>query len=409
MLPAEPLHIGYVVKRFPRYSETFIVTELLAHEAAGTHTLELFSLRPTIETHFQSDLARLRTPVRYVTSEGIRAGDFWLACQQAADVRAGLWQALAYASGEDVRDVYQALALAREVRLRGIDHLHAHFASLPATVARLAAHFAGISYSFTAHAKDIFVDGVNGDALARNLRDAALTVTVSDFNVQYLRSRFGPAAARVRRIYNGLDLTRFAFQPRTTQDPLVIAVGRLVEKKGFAALIDACAQLVARGRRFRCGIIGEGELEAELRDRIAARGVGEYVRLLGPRPSNEVAAAVGRAAVFAAPCVTGGDGNRDGLPTTVLESMAVGTPVVTTDVTGLPEAVTDGVSGLVVAQGDAAALAHALARLLDDQALAARLSATARRVVEQRFDSRVNAAALREAWSATRLAPAGAA
>lgn len=408
MQPAEPLRVGYVVKRFPRYSETFIVTELLAHEGAGW-AIELFALRPTNDSHFQPDLGRLRVPVRYVPSEGIRAADLWLACQQAAEVIPDVWRALAYAQGEDPRNVYQALVLASDVRLRRIEHLHAHFASLPATVARLAAHFAGVSYSFTAHAKDIFVDGLNADALARNLRDAALTVTVSDFNRKYLQSRFGTTAARVRRIYNGLDLTRLVFRPANAREPLVIAVGRLVEKKGFAVLIDACAHVIAGRPRFRCDIIGEGELEADLRGRIAALGVGEHVRLLGPRPSDEVAAAVARAAVFAAPCVMAHDGNRDGLPTTVLEAMALGTPVVTTDVTGLPEAVTDGISGLVVSQGNPAALARALSRLLDDGRLAARLAAGARRVVEQRFDSRANAAALRDAWAAIRVSSVGAA
>lgn len=401
------MRIGYVVKRFPRYSETFIVTEILAHEAADW-PLEIFSLRTCNDTHFQPELARLRSAVRYLP-EGVRAADLWQACHDAAHAIPDVWQKLAAVQAEDVKDVIQALVLAREVRRRRLDHLHAHFASGPATVARLAAHLAAVTYSLTAHAKDIFVDGLNRKALERNLRDAALTVTVSDYNARYLQSQFGAAAARVRRIYNGLDLTRFAFRPYARREPLVVAVGRLVEKKGFEDLIDACAHLAASGRPFRCHIVGEGELESSLRAQIRARGLERHVALVGPRSSDDVMQAVGRAAVFAAPCVEGADGNRDGLPTTVLESMALGTPVVTTGVTGLPEAVSDRVSGLVVPQRRPQALAGAIAQLLDDPPLAATLAQEARRVIERRFDSRANAAALREAWVAAHVPSVGAA
>src|SRR5262249_16325102 len=156
--------------------------------------------------------------------------------------------------------------------------------------------------------------------------------------------------------------------------PRIVAVGRLVEKKGFEDLVDACAILAERGRDFECRIVGTGELEAQLAARIAARGLAGRVVLVGPRPLDEVAREVQGAAALAAACVVGSDGNRDGLPTTLLEAMALGTPCVATDVTGIPEVVRDGETGILVPQHDPTALAAALAYLLDDPEARVRLA-----------------------------------
>src|SRR5439155_13637394 len=139
---------------------------------------------------------------------------------------------------------------------KGVHQLHAPFASDAATVARLAARFAGVPYTLTARAKDIFHASVRADKLERKLRDAAAVITVSDYNLAYLRKTFGPAAAHAQRIYNGLDLEQFVYQPPRDRAPRVVSVGRLVEKKGFNDMIDACAILSSRGHRFDCQIIG---------------------------------------------------------------------------------------------------------------------------------------------------------
>jgi glycosyltransferase involved in cell wall biosynthesis len=290
--------------------------------------------------------------------------------------------------------------LARETRLRGIDHLHAHFATASTTVARLAARFARIPYTMTAHAKDIFHESVRPEDLRRKLQDAAGTVTISDYNLEYLHESYGPAAEDVRRIYNGLELERFPYEEPRRRVPEIVAVGRLVEKKGFADLIEACSLLRDRGVKVRCLIVGLGEQEPELRAAVERLGLGNRVELPGPRPQGDLIEAVGRAAVFAAPCVIGGDGNRDGLPTVLLEAMALGTPCVSTDVTGIPEVLRDGETGLMVPQRDPAALADAIERLLADPELRVRLAGRARRLVEAEFDVHRNAALLREAFEA---------
>ena len=387
------MRVGYVLKRFPRYSETFVVTEILAHEAAGWE-IEVFSLRPPNDTHFQDLLARVRAPVRFVP-ESPRADALWAALQEAGALIPRVWSTLPEARGELVEDVYQAVLLAMEVRRRRLDHLHAHFATVAVTVARLAARMAGVPFTFTAHAKDIFHETVQPDDFRRKLEDAAAVVTVSDFNLEYLRQTYGPAARRVRRLYNGLDLERFPFAEPLERPARVVAVGRLVEKKGFGVLLEAAANLAARGVDFSLHLIGTGEMEERLRLRIDELGVGGCVRMLGPRPQAEIARAVAEAAVFAAPCIVAGNGDRDGLPTTLLEAMALGTPCVSTDVTGIPEVVRHEETGLLIPQNDPVALADALHRLLTDRTLRVALAHKARRQIEQEFDARVNGERLR--------------
>jgi colanic acid/amylovoran biosynthesis glycosyltransferase len=373
--------VGYVVKRYPRYSETFIVNEILAHEAAGME-VEIFSLLPPEDGHFQDAISRVRAPVTYLQAKGLKTPAFWSTLDEAGEILPYLWDSLEEARGEDVRYVYQAVVLAREARLRSITHLHAHFATASTTVARLAARFAGIPYTMTAHAKDIFHESVRPEDLRRKLRDAAATVTVSDYNAQYLHDSYGLAAEGVRRIYNGLELERFPYEEPRGRVPEIVAVGRLVEKKGFADLIEACSLLRDRGVEVRCRIMGLGELEPELRAAVERLDLGNRVKLPGPRPQGELIEVVGSAAVFAAPCVVGGDGNRDGLPTVLLEAMR------------------DGETGLMVPQRDPAALADAIERLLADPDLRVELAGRARRLVEAEFDVRRNAALLRETFKA---------
>ena len=387
--------VGYVLKMYPRFSETFILTEVLSLEEQGAD-LEIFSLRAPVDGHFHEALARVAAPVTYLPQAG-RTLELWDALRDGQEVLGGtVAQRLPELLLEAPGDAAQAVRLAILVRERGIDHLHAHFGSVSTTVARLAARLAGITYSFTAHAKDIFHEEVDRADMERKLSDAAAVVTVSDYNLDYLRTWYGPSAARVRRIYNGIDLASFAPATPRERPAVVVGVGRLVEKKGFDHLVDAIDLLAREGRQVRLDLIGTGAVEDALRAQVDRLGLGDAVRFLGPLPQERIREAVTHAAVLAAPCVVGADGNRDGLPTVILESLALGTPVVATPVTGIPEAVDDEITGLLVPEGDAAALARAIARLLDDPELRCRFACTGRKLVEGRFDSRRNTTLLRE-------------
>lgn len=360
------MHICYLVKRFPRLSQTFVLNELLALQRQGVR-LTVVALRRADEAH--AGYAELRAPVLYLSELAPGASD-------PAD---------------------QGVAVARLLAGRGVTHLHAHFATRAAAVARLASEALGLPFSFTAHAHDIFHAGVDRAGLAATMARASAVVTVSDYNRAYLeRLLFAEGReARVVRLYNGIDLARLRPAQGPRQQGLIVGVGRLIAKKGFATLVDAVGLLRAAGVPARCVIVGDGEERAALEARVAAAGLGEHMRLLGTRPPVAVARLVGVAEAFALPCVVGEDGDRDGMPTALLEAMALGTPVVSTGVAGIPELVRHGRTGLLAAEGDPASLASALIHLLEDAALRARLSAAALDLVRADFDLARNAAALR--------------
>lgn len=398
-----PPRVAYLTKRYPRFSETFVVAEILAHEAAGM-PVEIVALRPVAEPYFQSKLAAVRAAVTYVPEKPGKALHLWELIDELRRRWPTAWQRLRDIEVRDPDDLFQALWVARFVHERGITHLHAHFATVATTVARMVSRMTGITYGFTAHAKDIYHDYPEDQQLGAKLGDAAYVVTVSDFNRRYLEATYGESAARVSRIYNGLDLAELPFRPPVERRSQILAVGRLIEKKGFDVLIEACRLLADDGVDFTCRIIGEGELRSDLQARIDRARLGSRVTLAGALPQCAVLAAMGEAAAIAAPCVVGTDGNRDGLPTVLLEAMAVGTPTVATPVTGIPELVRHGETGLLVAERDPVGLAAMLRRLLDDPALRQRLAIAARRRIERDFDIHVNAARLRALFPATAVA-----
>ncbi|HET7196390.1 MAG TPA: glycosyltransferase family 4 protein [Nocardioides sp.] len=395
--------VGYVLKMYPRFSETFIVNEVLALEAAG-ECLDLFSLRSPVDGRFHGSLAEVRAPVTYLRTN-TRAEDAWQLLREGLAELPSMREHLADVLALPHRDATGAVQLAIEVRRRGIDHLHAHFGSIATEVARVSARLAGISYSFTAHAKDIFHSSVDPVALREKLSDASAVVTVSDYNLRYLQTTYGDAADRVVRIYNGLDLDRFPFASPETRPPVVVGVGRLVEKKGFTHLVDAVAQLVRDGRNVRLDLVGDGAEEVALRAQVGALGLDGVVRFLGGLPQQQVREVVQQAAVLAAPCVVGTDGNRDGLPTVLLEAMALGTPCVATPVTGIPEVVRPDRTGLSVPPGDVPGLATALGRLLDDSRLRVALAAQARTLIEREFDVGRTSGQLRDVLGAAARRP----
>ena len=392
--------VAYILKMFPRFSETFILSEILELERRGM-SLRIFSLRHPNDGRFHADVARVRAPVTYLPP---------LSLTTARELAAAHWQVfnwdrLRYANVAArtlkrrrwgaVKRFVQAGYIAPRLEAEGITHVHAHFASSATSVSWYLNQLADIGYSFTAHAKDIFIETVAGDVLKRKMSHARFVVTVSDFNLAHLKTV--AEDARIERIYNGLDLEQFApGESQPESPPLILAVGRLIEKKGFDTVIRACAKLRDEGRTFQCRIVGTGSEEEPLRELITELALTNLVELPGPMPREELIRLYPRASVVAAPCVIGNDGNRDGLPTVLIEAMALGVPVISTAVTGIPELVQHGVTGQLVAEHDPAELATAIRRVLDDRSYALELAAAGRRLVEERFDLRRNAAELQK-------------
>src|SRR5688572_1488635 len=387
----------YVVSLFPCWSETFIVREITTLVAAGVD-VRILSLKPPHEKLVQPDAERLLPRARHPlpTARAVAARLRALVAHPATLSLhvAQIGRRLA-ARPVELGKSLEALARAVE-QLDWIDEfdpdfIHAHWGTFPSTVAWTLARLLRKPFGFTCHAHDIFV---NNHLLREKIESAAVPVTISRFNVDWL-AKHATATARERLhvIHCGVDLTTLPFQggrPRGN-DATILAVGRLDPIKGFDVLIDALRELAAQGRRVRCRIIGSGPLEADLRARIARHRIGDSVDLSGAMPQAEVRKALYDASIFVVPSVVTATGDRDGIPVSLMEAMAAGTPVVSTRVSGIPELVDDGREGLLVRERDPVALAAALARLLSDPDLGDRMAIAARAKVEREFDATVEA------------------
>lgn len=385
--------IAYVVKKFPVLSETFILNELLALEELGLR-LHVFSLQRANDPRFHDDLPRLKALVSYVPEP-----TEWrkLTGHNRRLARASLQgyrHALSYTASRHRPSLWwrflQAGYVASECRRLGVSHIHAQFANRPTTIAQLASRMIGIPFSFTAHATDIFKSGVSREALAHKTQAARFVVTVSDFNKAFLEEAcrgVKGTANKVTRIYNGIDLERFAPNGFPPREPFrIVCVARLVEKKGHRLLVEAARILHGKGHAIEVRLVGKGPLRSALREQIHSARLDDVVFLEGPKTQLEVLEYYHRAHLVVLPSVVSVDGNREGLPVSIVEALACGVPVVATALTGIPEVVEHERNGLIVPPGDAAHLAHAIERVLEDRMLYDVLRAQARGSVLDRFD-----------------------
>ncbi len=283
-------------------------------------------------------------------------------------------------------------ALARRLERKQARHIHAHFAHVPASVAMYAALTAGRSFSFTAHANDLFE---RPTALREKVNRAAFVACISEYNRQFLLAR-GCPPEKLRVVHCGIDVDAYAFQPppRPQGALRLLSVGRFVEKKGFAVLVDAVRLLRERGHAVQCRIAGDGPLFAGIQAQIQAAGLESSVILLGARPQEEVRQLFSETDVFVLSCVASSTGDMDGIPVALMESMALGVPVVSTRLSGIPELIESGGNGLLAEPNDAAGLAEALQRLIEDPDLARTLAEQARRTIERDFNIARSAAQL---------------
>jgi glycosyltransferase involved in cell wall biosynthesis len=426
---ARAMRVAYVMNGFPRLSETFIAHEIHQLERLGL-ALRLYVVKDEREPVVHPVVATIRAPLVYLPEAGSLSGTtllrwlrgnlgrFWPAHAALLRARPLAWLATAASAlalawqhrsaplaprKVYIKEFLQAGWIADAVRREGdVTHLHGHFCHGVATITWFASRLSGLPFSFTAHAKDLYQRELNpGRLLERKLVAARFVATCTCANAQVLRARH-PRPGEVHAIYHGLDTEWFSPRPAAQADaqPLILAVGRLVEKKGFDRLIEACALLRQRGAPFRCLIVGEdGSAGAGLRAQIAALGLGMQVQLQGAVAQDALRDIYRQARVFALPCRVMEDGDRDGFPNVLAEAMAMGVPVVTTPISGIPEMIDNGVHGLLVG-GSAASLADALERVLGNARLHAALAQAARERICERFDSRRTTVALRDLFLA---------
>ena len=394
------MRIGYVLNRFPRFSQTFVLNEILELERRG-YRIDIFSLARPPDEPRQPDLSQLQASVTYLPGlnelGGLSLGR-GLCDQPATLVPDGcerqcsdpLFAGLSEADA--VRLEMAAAIVASNIRRLGIDHLHAHFGTNQTKVALLAARMAGTRFSWTAHARDLYLtfadEATDREMRRRKIAEAAFVVAVSNYNRDLLAAICPERTAAIHRIYNGIDLA--ACRPGTPQAGRILAAGRLVEKKGFIHLIDACGLLRDRGLRFRCEIIGDGPERGRLQERIESRELQDFVMLAGYASQTDLFAAMRQSSVFVLPCIEAANGDRDGLPTVLLEAMAHGLPVISSPVTGVPEIVEHEHDGLLVPEAAPEALSSAIARCIRNPSLCRIWGKQGRVKAGRRFDLRSN-------------------
>jgi glycosyltransferase involved in cell wall biosynthesis len=390
--------MAVVVKGYPRLSETFIAQEMLALQDAGV-PFEIWALRRPTDKAVHAMNRAITAPVAYLPEYLYQEPLRVLRGAASALARSGLGRLLRIFWRDLLRDptpnrmrrLGQAFVFARELDPE-IRHVHVHYLHTPCSVVRYACLLSGRSFSFSAHAKDIWTtpDWEKREKIA----DASWGVTCTKAGLAELR-RLSPQddPERVRLVYHGLDLSRFPAAPsgrpaRTgtdASDPVVIlSVGRMVAKKGYGDLLEALSRL-PESLAWRFVHIGSGELGRTLRAQAERLGIADRITWRGGQAQDAVLAAMREADLFVLPCREGDKGDRDGLPNVVMEASTQALPLLSTRFAGVPEFVRDGVEGLLVAPGDPQSLSEALARLVSDAALRVRLGAAAERRVREAF------------------------
>lgn len=416
---AQRVTVAYIMSRFPKLTETFILFEMLAVMEQGI-AVEVYPLmrhktdvmHPEAaafvqQAHFVPFLsaAILRANLRYLW----RKPRAYLAALR--DLLKGTLGSKRYFAGA-LAFFPKSVYFAQHMEAAGVTHVHAHFASHPAAAAFVIRRLTGIPFSFTAHGSDIHRDRT---MLAEKVAEASFVVPISDFNkrviVDACDGRFGE---KMTVIHCGVDTRRFSPHgvegngsqpaPVPAKRPLhLCCVGTLHEVKGQHVLIEACRNLREKGVDWRCHFVGDGPDREALEQQSLEAGVSEWITFHGRQMRDEVSKLLREADVVVAPSVPSSDGRREGIPVALMEAMATGVPVVASRLSGIPELVEDGVSGLLTPPGDAPALAGALEQLWLDPGLRLRLGKAARDVIVEEFNLHTNAARLAARFTAKEI------
>ena len=380
---------AYLFERFPSFGQTFCYREVAEVYRQGVAP-PIFSIRNPKGEPAQDWDARIGKRVHYLPEEKELLEEVQRASKRRRFTPVIIAALDEWGRRTDFLRLYQAVYVGLRLQELGIHHVHAHFAGMAARTAFWVAKFFPVTFSFTAHANDIFAPRNFEIGLDKLVSAARVIITETDYSEKFLRERFPERADRIRRIYNGLNLGEFGRANFSSDPPLIVAIGRLIAKKGFANLIRACALLVEHGRSFRCEIFGEGPLENQLRGQIEESGLKELVQLPGAKPQHEIRKCLARARVFVMPSVPEAEGGMDNLPTVIMEAMATALPVVSTRIGGIPEMVVESETGFLVEPDDVVALAGAIEEVINDRSLGQKLGQAGYQRAEKLFSIEKN-------------------
>lgn len=392
-----PARIAYLLSRFPKLTETFVLHEILAMEKLGID-IEIYPLLRGRERVMQAEAGRLSQrahyhpflslPILRAQWHFIRRGPLRYV-KVLAEVLTGTFGSANFSIGA-LGIFPKAVRFAYEMERQGITHVHAQFAGHPAVAALIIHRLTGILFSFTARGSDIHVDQ---RMLRQKLEAAAFAITVSHFNKQFMIDKCGLGVRdKIHVIHGGIDTALFSPRPKAVSgEPFcIICIGRFEEVKGHTYLIEACRLLQARGVDFECHLVGDGELRPRVEKQIARHGLSGKIRLDGTCTQAEIIEKLSQADVVVLPTVLAANGKREGIPNVLKEAMACGLPVVASAISGIPELVDDGDSGILAPPRDASALADALQRLSSDTELRRRMGRAGREKVVREFSLRTS-------------------
>jgi colanic acid/amylovoran biosynthesis glycosyltransferase len=396
--------IAYFVSRFPEQCQTFVRREIDEVVRRG-HDVSVFPVASTPSAaRAQASDACACSSVIYPSI--LNSGPLLKAFCRDPKLCGALLVAL-------IRDTwYRPLTLAKSlvafakgmstveiVKTGGYDHIHAHWSSYPGTAAWVVSALTGIPFSVAFHAYDLFSTRI---ALNEKIEAASTVVLNAQYSIDFFRRLYPKVPDdKVMLLYNGLNRDRFAIvardRPLVQSCPLILGVGRLVYTKGFRTLVEACHLLDREGRTFRLVLIGKGPEARGLSQLIDTFGLQASVSMVGELPQQGVSRYISESAVLVMPCIVPRRGaSHDALPNVIIEAQAAGVPVIGSDVFAIPETVRHEETGLLVPPGDAAALKGAIARVVDDAALAEQIAKRGWEEAQERFNVHENVARLLE-------------
>jgi colanic acid/amylovoran biosynthesis glycosyltransferase len=386
------LRIAYIMSRFPKLSETFILNEVLAMLARDVE-VKLFPLLRTSEAVVQPEARRLADGARHVPflSAAVLGSQIYFlfahprryVATLAAIVR-GTWGSPNYLL-KGLAIFPKCVHSARLMQKDGIQHVHCHFSSHPALAGFIVRRLTGIPFSFTAHGSDLHVDR---HMLCQKVIEASFVAAVSTYNKRLIERECGGSLSKVRVVHSGIDSSQFVRNgQRMTPEPFrIVSVGRLEPVKGQQYLVEACRLLLSEELEFHCELIGDGPERARLTALVDALGLGERIHFAGPRTHDYVISALQSAHVLVCPSIVTADGRREGIPVVLMEALATETAVIASEISGIPELVENGRTGLLVTAGSAEEIASAIKRLAADPDLRTQLGAAGRAKVMQEFN-----------------------
>ncbi|WP_136795564.1 glycosyltransferase family 4 protein [Desulfosediminicola ganghwensis] len=391
--------IAYILKGYPRISETFISNEILQLEQHG-FSLRIFSMRHPRENFSHDSVKKIKARVDYLPTEllldfpRLITPNIFLAAQCPSAYRAAL--KLARRRFNRTRK----LATLKHMLQAGymtwhflrtdstIHHLHGHFAHSPTSVTMFAAILANKPFSFTAHAKDIYTS--NPNQLAEKIEAADFVVTCTQANEKYLQSISGGCNTPIHCIYHGIDLALFnnIKQPHPVREPYkFFTIARLTEKKGLPTLYQALAILKQQGVAFNHVLIGDGDDREKILDLICTLNLTDSCSWLGTRTHDDVLTQFSQTDLFILPCEIAENGDRDGIPNVLVESLAMGVPAISTNVSAIPEIIIDGQTGRTVEPRNPDQLARAILEIMEDESLRNTFISNGKEWVNERFDN----------------------